>query len=204
MRAHLFHHRRAILARPSAPKRFRYPRSGADPDGYRERRLRGKCGHFRWRLGRSGLGRIEPFCSRNPDRRLGTDRTIDVAAGRSAWQVDLDPGPGVSWDVVRRVTLLVHEVLDEHGLRGWPKTSGSRGMHVNVRIQRRGSFEPVRRAALALAREVERRAPDLTSTNGGRRNAMGCSSTTTRTPRTGPWPRPGRCGPHKTRACRCL
>src|SRR6201984_2569668 len=50
---------------------------------------------------------------------------------------------------------------DEHGLRGWPKTSGSRGMHVNVRIQRRWSFEQVRRAALALAREVERRAPDL-------------------------------------------
>jgi bifunctional non-homologous end joining protein LigD len=78
-------------------------------------------------------------------------------------RVDLDPGPGVSWDFVRRVTLLVREVLDEHGLRGWPKTSGSRGMHVNVRIQRRWSFEQVRRAALALAREVERRAPDLAS-----------------------------------------
>jgi len=59
--------------------------------------------------------------------------------------------------------LLVREVLDEHGLRGWPKTSGSRGMHVNVRIERRWSFEQVRRAALALAREVERRAPDLAS-----------------------------------------
>jgi hypothetical protein len=78
-------------------------------------------------------------------------------------RVDLDPGPGVSWDFVRRVTLLVRDVLDEHGLRGWPKTSGSRGMHVNVRIQRRWSFEQVRRAALALAREVERRAPDLAS-----------------------------------------
>ena len=78
-------------------------------------------------------------------------------------RVDLDPGPGVSWDFVRRVTLLVHDVLDEHGLRGWPKTSGSRGMHVNVRIQRRWSFDQVRRAALALAREVERRAPDLAS-----------------------------------------
>ena len=71
-------------------------------------------------------------------------------------RVDLDPGPGVSWDFVRRVTLLVRDVLDEQGLRGWPKTSGSRGMHVNVRIQRRWSFEQVRRAALALAREVER------------------------------------------------
>jgi bifunctional non-homologous end joining protein LigD len=74
-------------------------------------------------------------------------------------RIDLDPGPGVSWDDVRRVTLVVRDVLDEHGLRGWPKTSGSRGMHVNVRIERRGTFDDVRRAALALAREVERRAP---------------------------------------------
>jgi DNA ligase D-like protein (predicted polymerase) len=78
-------------------------------------------------------------------------------------RVDLDPGPGVSWDDVRRVTLLVREVLDAHGLRGWPKTSGSRGMHVNVRLERRWSFDEVRRAALALAREVERRAPELAS-----------------------------------------
>ncbi|PYM26118.1 MAG: DNA primase [Candidatus Rokuibacteriota bacterium] len=78
-------------------------------------------------------------------------------------RVDLDPGPGVSWDDVRRVTLLVHAVLGEHGLTGWPKTSGSRGMHVNVRIERRWSFEAVRRAALALAREVERRAPEHAS-----------------------------------------
>jgi DNA ligase D-like protein (predicted polymerase) len=75
-------------------------------------------------------------------------------------RVDLDPGPGVSWDDIRRVTLLVRDVLDEHGLRGWPKTSGSRGMHVNVRIERRWGFDQVRRAALALAREVERRAPE--------------------------------------------
>src|SRR6266404_3824305 len=78
-------------------------------------------------------------------------------------RVDLDPGPGVNWDFVRRVALIVRDVLNEHGLRGWPKTSGSRGMHVNVRIQRRWSFDQVRRAALALAREVERRAPDLAS-----------------------------------------
>src|SRR5213593_151359 len=78
-------------------------------------------------------------------------------------RVDLDPGPGVGWDDVRRVTLLVRDVLDEHGLSGWPKTSGSRGMHVNVRIERRWSFDEVRRAALALAREVERRAPDRAS-----------------------------------------
>ncbi|MFY9549718.1 MAG: non-homologous end-joining DNA ligase [Thermoanaerobaculia bacterium] len=76
-------------------------------------------------------------------------------------RVDLDPGPGVSWNDVRRVALVVRDVLDEHGLRGWPKTSGSRGMHVNVRIERRWSFDQVRRAALALAREVERRAPEI-------------------------------------------
>ncbi len=74
-------------------------------------------------------------------------------------RIDLDPGPGVTWDDVRRVAMLVGEVLEQHGLRGWPKTSGSRGMHVNVRIERRWSFDQVRRAALALAREVERRAP---------------------------------------------
>src|SRR3990172_4516907 len=76
-------------------------------------------------------------------------------------RVDLDPGPGVAWDDVRSVALIVRNVLDEHGLRGWPKTSGSRGMHINVRIERRWSFDQVRRAALALAREVERRAPHL-------------------------------------------
>ena len=76
-------------------------------------------------------------------------------------RIDLDPGPGVSWDDVRRVALIVRDVLGEHELTGWPKTSGSRGMHVNVRIARRWSFDQVRRAALAVAREVERRAPDL-------------------------------------------
>src|SRR5437016_3651652 len=74
-------------------------------------------------------------------------------------RVDLDPGPGTSWDDVRRVALIVRDVLDEHRLRGWPKTSGSRGMHIYVRIHRRWSFDQVRRATLALAREVERRAP---------------------------------------------
>src|SRR6266566_652805 len=76
-------------------------------------------------------------------------------------RVDLDPGPGVGWDDVRRVAMIVRDVLAERGLRGWPKTSGSRGMHVNVRVERRWSFDDVRRAALALAREVERRAPEL-------------------------------------------
>jgi len=75
-------------------------------------------------------------------------------------RVDLDPGPASSWDDVRRVALVVRDVLDRQGLSGWPKTSGSRGMHVNVRIHPRWSFDQVRRAALALAREVERREPE--------------------------------------------
>ena len=78
-------------------------------------------------------------------------------------RVDLDPGPGVSWADVRSVALEVQSLLDEVGLRGWPKTSGSRGMHVNVRIQPRWTFSEVRRAALALSRAVERRAPAIAS-----------------------------------------
>ena len=78
-------------------------------------------------------------------------------------RVDLDPGPGVAWDDVRRVALEVKALLDELGLRGWPKTSGSRGMHVLARIEPRWSFTEVRRAALALSREIERRAPSLAS-----------------------------------------
>jgi DNA ligase D-like protein (predicted polymerase) len=76
-------------------------------------------------------------------------------------RIDLDPVPGVEWPQIREVATLVRATLDEVGLVGWPKTSGSRGIHVNVRIERRWSFEEVRRAALALAREVERRAPQL-------------------------------------------
>jgi bifunctional non-homologous end joining protein LigD len=76
-------------------------------------------------------------------------------------RVDLDPGPGVPWEDVRRVTLEVKSLLEEMGLRGWPKTSGSRGMHVNVRIEPRWTFIQVRRAALALSREIERRVPTL-------------------------------------------
>jgi hypothetical protein len=76
-------------------------------------------------------------------------------------RVDLDPVPGVEWPQVRQVAAVVHAVLDELGLTGWPKTSGSRGMHVFVRIERQWTFDQVRRAALALAREVERREPSL-------------------------------------------
>ncbi len=76
-------------------------------------------------------------------------------------RVDLDPVPGVEWDQVRQVALLAREVLGEHGLTGWPKTSGSRGIHVYARLRPRWGFGEVRQAALALAREVERRAPAL-------------------------------------------
>jgi DNA ligase D-like protein (predicted polymerase) len=76
-------------------------------------------------------------------------------------RVDLDPQPGIEWPQLQSVARVVRDVLAEFGLLGWPKTSGSRGIHVNVRIHRRWSFTQVRRAALALAREVERRAPDL-------------------------------------------
>jgi bifunctional non-homologous end joining protein LigD len=78
-------------------------------------------------------------------------------------RIDLDPIPGVGWDDVRRVALEVQALLEELGLRGWPKTSGSRGMHVNVRLEPRWTFTEVRRAAVALSRAVERRAPTLAS-----------------------------------------
>jgi bifunctional non-homologous end joining protein LigD len=78
-------------------------------------------------------------------------------------RIDLDPVPGVSWADVRRVALEVQGLLAELGLRGWPKTSGSRGMHINVRIEPRWTFTEVRRAGVALSRAVERRAPTLAS-----------------------------------------
>jgi bifunctional non-homologous end joining protein LigD len=87
-----------------------------------------------------------------PVRRADLDRPDEL-------RVDLDPGPGVPFDEVRRVALCVREVLDQHELTGYPKTSGSRGIHIYVRVVPEQSFEEVRRAALALAREVERRMP---------------------------------------------
>ncbi|MCJ7712004.1 MAG: DNA polymerase domain-containing protein, partial [Chloroflexi bacterium] len=76
-------------------------------------------------------------------------------------RVDLDPVPGVPWSQIREVALVVRESLESVGLTGWPKTSGSRGIHVNVRIERRWTYPQVRRAALALARDVEQRAPAI-------------------------------------------
>src|SRR4051794_24571094 len=88
-------------------------------------------------------------------------------------RIDLDPIPGVGWDDVRRVALEVQLLLEELGLRGWPKTSGSRGMHVNVRIEPRWTFTEVRRAAVALSRAVERRVPRLASSKWGKEERHG-------------------------------
>ncbi len=86
------------------------------------------------------------------------------------WRIDLDPMPQCGFDRVRRVAHVAHEVLDELGAVGWPKTSGGRGLHVYVRIEPRWGFSDVRRAALAFAREVERRAPDDVTTTWWRRD----------------------------------
>src|SRR6476646_10649133 len=76
-------------------------------------------------------------------------------------RVDLDPVPGIEWAQIRDVALETKQVLEDYGLTGWPKTSGSRGFHINCRIEPRWTFPEVRRAAVALAREVERRAPEI-------------------------------------------
>ena len=86
------------------------------------------------------------------------------------WRIDLDPMPECGFDTVRRVAHVAHEVLDELGAVGWPKTSGGKGMHVYVRIKPEHGFKDVRRAALAFAREVERRAPDDVTTTWWRRD----------------------------------
>jgi bifunctional non-homologous end joining protein LigD len=88
-------------------------------------------------------------------------------------RIDLDPVPGVEWPQLQTVARLVREVLDDFALVGWPKTSGSRGIHVNVRIHRRWSFDQVRRAALAFAREVERRAPALATSKWWKEERQG-------------------------------
>src|ERR687891_263919 len=110
---------------------------------------------------------IEVVSLRFPSGR-SADEVVPRDAAALVWlanlaclEVDLDPVPGVNWAQVREVAGVVQAALDDFGLRGWPKTSGSRGIHVNVRIERRWSFDEVRRAALALAREVERRGPRI-------------------------------------------
>jgi len=86
------------------------------------------------------------------------------------WRIDLDPMPRCPFTTVRRVARVVHELLDELGAVGWPKTSGGNGLHIYVRIEPRHGFTQVRSAALAFAREVQRRAPDLVTTAWWRRD----------------------------------
>ncbi|HET9858795.1 MAG TPA: non-homologous end-joining DNA ligase [Nocardioidaceae bacterium] len=86
------------------------------------------------------------------------------------WRIDLDPMPDCDFATVRRVAHVAHEVLDELGAVGWPKTSGGNGLHVYVRIKPEWGFTDVRRAALAFAREVERRAPDDVTTTWWRKD----------------------------------
>ncbi len=90
-------------------------------------------------------------------RRADTERPDE-------WRIDLDPMPDCGFDTVRRVAHVAHEVLDELGITGYPKTSGGRGLHIYVRIKPEYGFGDVRRAALAFAREVERRSPEVTTT----------------------------------------
>jgi DNA ligase D len=96
-------------------------------------------------------------------RRADTERPDE-------WRIDLDPMPECGFDRVRRVAQVAHEVLDELGAVGWPKTSGGSGLHVYVRIEPRWGFQDVRRAALAFAREVERRAPSEVTTTWWRKD----------------------------------
>jgi DNA ligase D-like protein (predicted polymerase) len=88
-------------------------------------------------------------------------------------RIDLDPVPGVEWPQIREVARIVHAALGDYGLTGWPKTSGSRGMHVYVRIERRWTFDQVRQAALAFAREIERRAPALATSKWWKEERQG-------------------------------
>jgi len=105
--------------------------------------------HLIWAV---NLGNVD--FNPHPVRRSDLDNPDEL-------RVDLDPTPEASWDDVRRVALVAREVLEDHGLHGFPKTSGSRGIHINVRVHPEHGFTTVRRGALALAREVERRAPTL-------------------------------------------
>ena len=86
------------------------------------------------------------------------------------WRIDLDPMPDCGFGTVRRVGHVVHGLLDELGITGWPKTSGGRGLHIYVRIEPRWGFADVRRAAWAFAKEVERRAPDAVTTTWWRKD----------------------------------
>ena len=117
--------------------------------------------HLLWAV---NLGNIDwnPW----PVRRADLDHPDEL-------RIDLDPTPGVPWDDVRQVALAVKQLLEEMQLTGYPKTSGSRGIHVNVRIEPDWSFTEVRRAALALAREIERRLPELATSKWWKEERQG-------------------------------
>ncbi len=162
---------RGVRGRPAVLKRFV---DGAEGEAFYQKRAPEKRPEF-----------VRTVTFAFPSGRTAEEVVIDDAAGL-AWMVnlgcielhphpvkaedlehpdelriDLDPGPGVVWGDVRKVAMEVKGLLDELGLVGWPKTSGSRGMHINVRIEPRWSFDEVRRAALTFSREIERRAPSL-------------------------------------------
>ena len=164
---------RGIMDRPIVLKRFV---NGAEGEAFYQKRA--PSDHPGW---------LRTVTLAFPSGRTAEELVVDDAAGL-AWivnlgcielhphpvrsadlehpdelRVDLDPGPGVSWNDVRTVSLEVKALLEEMGLRGWPKTSGSRGMHIYARIQPRWTFAEVRRGAVALSRAVERRIPSLAS-----------------------------------------
>ena len=118
-------------------------------------------------------------------------------------RIDLDPVPGVDWQQIVDVAFVAKDVLEDHGLIGWPKTSGSRGFHIYARIEPRWTY-PARtpRRRVARPRGGEPRARPGHEHGGGRRSGRACSSTSTRTPRTARSPRPTRCDPRRTRECR--
>lgn len=120
-------------------------------------------------------------------------------------RIDLDPQPGTGFVEARTVAVdVLRSVLDDLGLVGYPKTSGGRGIHVFLRIATDWDFVEVRRAGIALAREVERRAPDAVTTSWWKEErARVSSSTSTKTPATAPWRRPIRCVLPRSRRYRC-
>lgn len=115
-----------------------------------------------------------------PARRADLDHPDEL-------RIDIDPQPGTSFEQARQVAFTVKEILDELGMTGFPKTSGSRGIHVNIRIEPRWTFTEVRYAAIAFAREVERRSDLATSAWWKEERGRRSSSTTTRTPATARW-----------------
>jgi bifunctional non-homologous end joining protein LigD len=162
---------RGVAGRPMALKRFV---NGAEAEPFFQKRAPGKRPDW-----------IETVELRFPSGRTADEIVLRDGAGL-AWvvnlgcidlnphpvraddldhpdelRVDLDPVPGVEWPQIREVALVARSALADYGLTGWPKTSGSRGMHIYCRIEPRWSFNDVRRAAVAVAREIERRVPDL-------------------------------------------